>query len=161
VREPLCSLLASASALGLIACGSGAGARPAQQPTPAGATRASPVPFVGRPQSAVLRLAAGRSTSHFVITAVPKDPWDLRVSAPAAADVAVQAQKQDGELLYLLETTREPGVCTVTRGRSHCLLRFAIGANQARGRWTVTAAKRAGPAAAARIEVTFHRPGSE
>ena len=123
-------------------------------------TPASPASLVGRPQEAVLRLPAGRSTSRFVITAVPHDSWDLEVSAPATADLAVEALKPDGERLYLLETTRERHACTVTGGRSRCFLRFAIGANLARGPWTMIATKRTEPAATVRIQVTFHRPGS-
>jgi hypothetical protein len=42
-----------------------------------------------------------------------------------------------------------------------CFQRFAIGANQTPSRWTIISTKRTGPATAMRIQITFHRPGSE
>jgi hypothetical protein len=117
--------------------------------------------LVGRPQDAVLRLARGRSMAHFEITAVPHDTWDVRISAPVSADFEVDALKSDGEQLHLLETTHQREACANTGTRVHCFLRFAIGANQTPGRWTVIAKKRAGPATTIRIQITFHRPGSE
>jgi hypothetical protein len=114
-----------------------------------------------RPQEAVLRLPRGRSTARFEITAVPHDTWDLRITAPARADFEVNALKSDGEWLYLLETTHQREACAITGTRVHCFQRFAIGANQTPGRWTVIAKKHAGSATSVRIQITFHRPGSE
>jgi len=111
---------------------------------------------VGRPQAAVLRLPRGHSTAKFVITAVPHDTWDERISAPASVDFEVDALKSDGERLSLLETTHERAACAITGTRLHCFLRFAIGANQTPGRWTVIAKKRTEPAATVRIGVTFN-----
>ncbi len=109
----------------------------------------------------MLRLARDRSTARFEITAVPHDTWDVRIGAPASADFEVDALKSDGERLSLLETTHQREGCAITGTRVHCFLRFAIGANQTPGRWTVIAKKRTGPATTMRIQITFHRPGSE
>jgi hypothetical protein len=109
----------------------------------------------------VLSLPRGRSTARFQVTAVPHDTWDVRISAPASADFEVDALKSDGEWLYLLETTHQREACVITGTRVHCFLRFAVGANQTSGRWMVIAKKHAGSATTARIQITFHRPGSE
>jgi hypothetical protein len=95
-----------------------------------------------------------------VITAVPRDTWDMHITAPASADFEVDALKSDGERLSLLETTHQREGCAVTGTRVHCFLRFAIGANRTPGRWTVIARKHTGSAATVRIQITFHRPGS-
>ena len=106
----------------------------------------------------MLRLARGHSTARFVITAVPHDTWVVRISAPASADFEVNVLKSDGEQLALLETTHEPEVCAITGTRVRCFLRFAIGANQTPGRWTVIATKHTGSETTVRIRITFRRP---
>jgi len=126
-----------------------------------GRTPASLESLVGRSQEAVLRFARGRSTARFVITAVPRHGWDVRVGGLASADVEVDALKSDGEGLHLLQTTHQQGACAITGARSHCFLRFAVGANQTPGTWTVIAKKRSGPAAAMRVQITFYRAGSQ
>jgi len=143
--------------LALSSCGSGHSTAPAPQPNTASSTPVSLSSFVGRPQEAVLRLARGRSTAGFEITAVPHDTWDVRISAPASADFEVDALKSDGERLSLLETTHQREACATTGTRLHCFQRFAVGANQTPGTWTAIARKRTEPAAAVRIGVTFNR----
>jgi hypothetical protein len=150
-----------ACALGTVGCGSGHSTAPASQSKTAGSLPASLGSFIGRPQEAVLHLSRGPSTARYVITAVPHDTWALRVGAPASADFEVDALKSNGEWLYLLETTHERHACAVTGTRLHCFLRFAVGANQTPGRWTVIAKKRTGPATAMHVQITFYRPGSE
>jgi hypothetical protein len=161
VRKAICSLMAGGGALLIVGCGSGHSIASAPQPKTASSTPASLGPLVGRPQEAVLRLPRGRSTARFVITAVPHDTWDVRITAPASADFEVNALKSDGERLSLLETTRQREGCAITGTRVRCFLRFAIGANQTPGRWTVIATKHTGSATTLRIQITFHRPGSE
>lgn len=156
MRKALRSLLAGAGALCIVGCGHST----AQAPQPKTAS-STPAPLVGRPQEAVLRLARGRSTARFVITPVPHYTWDVRISAPASADFEVDALKSDGESLHLLETTHRREACAITGTRLHCLLRFAIGANLTPGSWTVIAKKRTNPATTTRIQITFHRPGTE
>jgi hypothetical protein len=153
--------MAGAGALWIGGCGSGHSTAPAPQPKIASSTPTSLGSLVGRTQEAVLRLGRGRSTARFVITAVPHDTWDVRVSAPASADFEVDARKSNGEWLYLLETTHQREACAITGTRLHCFLRFAIGANQTPGPWTVIAKKRIGPATTMRVQITFYRPGSE
>ena len=149
-------MLLGAGVLALSSCGSGRSTAPAPQPRATSSTAASLSSFVGRPQEALLRLPLGRSTARFEITAVPHDTWDVRISAPASVDFEVDALKSDGERLSLLETTHEREACAITGTRLHCFLRFAIGANQTSGRWTVIAKKRTEPAATVRIGVTFN-----
>jgi hypothetical protein len=154
-------LMAGTGALLIGSCGSSHSTASAPQPKTAVSTPASFGSFVVRPQEAVLRLARGRSTARFEITAVPHDTWDVRITAPASADFEVDALKSDGERLSLLETTHQREVCATTSRRVHCFMRFAVGANQTPGRWTVIAKKHTGPATTMRIQITFHRPGSE
>ena len=161
MHRAIYSLLTGAGALLIVGCGSGHSTTPARQSKTAGSTVGSFGPLVGGPQEAVLRLERGRSTARFEITAVPHDTWDLRITAPARADFEVNALKSDGEWLYLLETTHQREACAITGTRVHCFQRFAIGANQTPGRWTVIAKKHAGSATSVRIQITFHRPGSE
>jgi hypothetical protein len=155
VRKDIYLLMAGAGALCTGGCGSsGHSTASAPQPKTAGSTPASLSSLIGRPQEALLRLQRGRSTARFQITAVPHDTWDVRISAPASAGFEVDALKSDGERLSLLETTH-------TGTRLHCFQRFAIGANQTPGRWTVIAKKHTGPATTMRVQITFHRPGFE
>jgi len=162
VRKAIYPLMAGVGTLLIGGCGSsGHSIAPAPQPKTDNSTPASLSSLVGHPQEAVLRLSRGRSTARFQITAVPHDTWDVRITAPASADFEVDALKSYGERLYLLETTHQREVCAITGTRVHCFLRFAIGANQTPGRWTVIAKKRTGPATTMRVQITFHRPGSE
>ena len=159
MRKATYSLMAGA--LCVVGCGSGHSTTPAPQPKTASSRRAPLSSLVGRPQKAVLRLSSGSSTARFQITAVPHDTWDVRITAPASAHFEVEVLKSDGEHLWLLETTHEREACAITGTRVHCFQRFAIGANQTSGRWTVIAKKHTGSATAVRIQITFHRPGSE
>ena len=106
----------------------------------------------------MFRLARGHSTARFVITAVAHDTWVVRISAPASADFEVDALKSDGETLHILETTHHAEACSITGTRVRCFLRFAIGANQTPGRWTVIATKHTGSETTVRIRITFRRP---
>jgi hypothetical protein len=161
VRRVIYSLVAGMGALLMGGCGSGRSTAAPPQSTTGGSAHTSNVALVGRPQEAVLRLSRGHSTARFVITGVPRDTWDLRIGAPAGADFEVDAQNANGEWLHLLETTHQREACAITGARLRCFQRFAIGTNQKPGRWTIIATKRTGPAATTRIQITFHRPGSE
>jgi hypothetical protein len=159
VRKAIYLLMAGAGALCIGGCGS---SDHSTTPTPQSKTASStPASLVGHPQEAVLRLPRGRSTARFVITAVPHDTWDVRITAPASADFEVEVLKSDGEHLWLLETTHQREACAIAGTRVHCFQRFASGANQTPGRWTVIAKKRTGPATTMRVQITFHHPGSE
>lgn len=153
--------MACAGALCVTGCGSGQSTARTSKPKTPGSARASLSSLVGRPQEALLSLPRGRSTANFVVTAVAHDAWDVRIAAPASADFEVNALKSDGERLSLLETTHQREECATTGARVRCFMRFAVGANQAPGSWTVIAKKRTSPATTARIQITFHRPGSE
>jgi len=143
---------ALAAVLALAACGrSSAAARP---------PRGTPAILAGHVQRATVKLPAGRSSTSFQITATARDELQLSVSAPADADLAVEAVKQDGERLRLLESTRERPACGVAGGRSRCRLRFAVGANLIPGRWTILVSKTAGRPAGATVAMTFTAPTS-
>ncbi len=87
MRKAIYLLMAGAGALCIGGCGSfGHSTAPAPQPKTDSSIPASLESLVGHPQEAVLRLARGRSTARFEITAVPHDTWDVRISAPASAD---------------------------------------------------------------------------
>ncbi len=161
VRKAVYLLMAGAGAVWIGGCGSGHSTASAPQPKTASSTPASLGSRLGRPQESLLRLPRGRSTARFVITAVPHDTWDVRISAPASADFEVEVLKSDGERLSILETTHRRETCAITSTRLRCFLRFAIGANQTPGPWTVIARKRTGPALTMRIQITFYRPGSQ
>jgi hypothetical protein len=149
-------MLLGAGMLALSSCGSSRSTAPAPQPRTATSTPVSLSSLVGRPQEALLHLARGRSTAHFVITAAPHDTWDVRISAPASADFEVDVLKSNEERLSLLETTHQREACATTGTRLHCFQRFAVGANQTPGRWTVIAKKHSGSAATTRIQITFN-----
>jgi hypothetical protein len=139
-------------------CGSGGGSHMATPPQPAVARAPGATQLVGRPQAAVLWLAAGRSTAKFTITALaPREhTWDVTISAPAGADVEVHIVTWYGVSFSVLDTTRDRQSCATSRGRTVCVLRFPLLEAQRPGPWTVIARKRTAPAAAVRVQVTFH-----
>jgi hypothetical protein len=131
-------------------------------PIPSGATTtataATPTSLVGTPQGQTLEMPAGRSTAKFTITALPppEHTWDVYVDAPATADVAVRIRTWYGQPLRVLDTTHDPTSCDVQGARSVCSLAFPRLEAQRPGEWTVIVAKRSGPRARVRVEVTFN-----
>jgi hypothetical protein len=116
--------------------------------------------LAGRPQSAGLRLAVGRSAARFTILAPPppKYTWNVVVTAPAAADIAVSIHTWYGAELGVLTSTHDAESCKTSAGRATCFTRFPVLEAQRAGRWTVTATKRSGPPAIVHIAITFDKP---
>lgn len=115
---------------------------------------------VERPQAATLKLPAGRSSAQYRITA-PKPAqysFDVTVSAPASADVAVNILTWYGAQLSILDSTHDSGMCTLRGSQETCLGRFPFLPAQRAGTWTVVASKRSEPPATVHLAVTFAKP---
>jgi hypothetical protein len=154
VLAHLLALGAGASLLG--GCGGGASA---SSPASAAVTQAGSGAIPGgQPQGALLHLPAGSSEAHFHISAVAGDTWTLTLSAPAAAEISVEAVKADGERLELLGSSHSAEGCSVLAQHTLCLLRFAVGSNVSGGAWTVAARKHGGPEATTSVYLTFQHP---
>jgi hypothetical protein len=115
--------------------------------------------LTARPQVGVLRMAAGHAIARFQIMALapPKHSFDVRVVAPASADIGVRIRTWYGQALRVLDSTRDRGSCRVRRKRSVCSLAFPRLEAQRAGCWTVIATKRSRPPALVRIAVIFNR----
>jgi hypothetical protein len=109
--------------------------------------------YFGQSQGATLRMASGHSTARFKITALapPTHVFDVRIVAPASADVRVRMRTSNGRLLRILDSTRIADWCQVRRSRSVCLLMFPLLEAQREGLWTVIVRKRSDPAATVRV----------
>jgi hypothetical protein len=129
--------------------------RPSTSATSATAT--DPAALVGTPQGQTLQMPVGGATAKFTITALPppEHTWDVRVDAPATADVAVRIRTWYGQRLRVLDTTHDPTSCDVQGARSVCSLAFPRLEAQRPGEWTVIVAKRSEPRARVRVEVIF------
>jgi hypothetical protein len=123
-------------------------------------TATGPESFSGQPQGATFRMAPGRSTARFKITALdpPTHVYDVRIVAPDSADVGVRIHTWYGGTLHVLGSTRDPDWCKVRRRRSVCQLPFPLLEAQRPGLWTVIVTKRSDAAATVKVAVTFRRP---
>jgi hypothetical protein len=112
------------------------------------------------PQAARLVLSAGRSSAKYLITAPSPAEYsfDVSVTAPASADVAVNIRTWYGALLSILSSTHDQGVCGRRGSEETCFERFPFLPAQLAGKWTVVASKRSVPPATIRIAVTFAKP---
>ncbi len=116
---------------------------------------------IGQPQVASLVLAAGASSAQYRITAPSPAQYgfDVTVTAPASADVSVNARTWYGATLGILVSTRDlRGSCTPKSSQDVCFERFPLLPAQRAGSWTIVATKRSVPAAVVRIAITFARP---
>jgi hypothetical protein len=116
---------------------------------------------IGRPQAASLVLPAGRSSAQYRIAAPAPAQYgfDVTVTAPASADVSVNARTWYGATLGILVSTRDlQGSCTRKNSQDVCSERFPLLPAQRAGIWTIVAAKRSMPAATVRIAITFAKP---
>ncbi len=117
-------------------------------------------PLADHPQLGILRLRAGHRSAHFVITALapPEHTFDVKIVAPARADVAVRIRTWYGVDLGVEDsTTRDKAFCAVKGRRSVCDLLFPELEAQRAGPWTVIALDRSRSPATVRISVTFSR----
>jgi len=125
--------------------------------TTAGSPVAAGEHLAGRAQRATLHLARGKSSARFAITALapPTHTFDVRVGAPAAADVGVRIRTWYGVPLRILNSTHNPDRCRSAGGRSSCYVPFPLLEAQRAGRWTVIASKRSRHPADVAITITF------
>jgi hypothetical protein len=114
----------------LVAGGCSGGGNGSARPTPTldgGAeTTARAERLSGKSQGATLTIARGRSRARFNVTALdpPTHVFDVRIVAPASADVRIRMRTANGRLLYILDSTRSKDWCKVRHGRSTCRLPF-------------------------------------
>jgi hypothetical protein len=127
--------------------------------TSLGSGRTSDRLLVGEPQGRTLSMPAGASRAMFKIVALspPEHTWDVRVEAPATADVSVRVRTWYGERLRVLDSTHDKTSCRPQGGRSVCLLAFPRLEAQRAGDWTVIVVKRSLRAARVRVEVIFNQ----
>jgi hypothetical protein len=148
----------------LVAGGCSGGRNGNTRPTPilgGGAeTTAQSERLAGKSQGATLTMARGRSKARFNITGLdpPTHVFDVRVVAPASADVRVRMRTANGRLLHVLDSTRNKDWCKVRHRRAICQLPFPALEAQLGGRWTVIVMKRSDPPASVRVGVTFRTP---
>jgi hypothetical protein len=120
-----------------------------------------PPAAVGRLQAASLVLPAGRSSAQYRITAPSpaKYGFDVTVTAPASAQISVNARTWYGAILGILVSTRDLSEWCKSRGSQDvCFERFPLLPAQRAGTWTIVASKRSKPAATVRIAITFAKP---
>ena len=112
------------------------------------------------PQAARLVLSAGRSSAHYRITAPPpaKYTFDVSVTAPASANVAVNIRTSYGTVLTILDSTHDRAWCRRHGSQDMCFEPFPYLPAQRAGKWTVIASKRSEPPATVGVAVTFAKP---
>lgn len=115
---------------------------------------------IGRPQSALLSLPRGESSSSYRITAPSpaRYAFDVKVTAPASATVGLHIRTWYGDVFSVLSSTNERASCRASGLNDICTLGFPLLPAQRAGVWTVVATKRSGPAARAHVTVTFVKP---
>jgi hypothetical protein len=144
-------------ALAVAACSGGGSARG----TPSHGTKIVRTDgVVERPQPAELVLFAGRSSARYRITAPSpaKYTFDVSVTAPASANVAVNMRTWYGTTLTVLDSTHDRAWCSRRGSHDICFLPFPFLPAQLAGTWTVIASKQSGPPATVRVVVTFAKP---
>jgi hypothetical protein len=95
-----------------------------------------------------LRLGGGPTTATYRVVGAGAAPPQQRgvvvVAVPRAADVGVWLEAGPGQLLPVLDSTRDMTTCQLTRGRVRCVVRFGALEAEALGVWTVSVADHAG-----------------
>jgi hypothetical protein len=114
------------------------------------------------PQIATFVLPAGHSSEQHQITAPSPAHYefDVTISAPASANVRLNARTSNGAILGLIGSTRDyqDYSCRHQGSQIVCLGRFPLLPAQHGGTWTLLASKRSDPAATARVVITFAKP---
>ena len=111
-------------------------------------------------QPGELVLPAGRSSAQYRITAPSpaKYAFDVSVTAPASATVAVNMRTWYGTMLSVLDSTHDRAWCRRRGSQDICFLPFPFLPAQLAGKWMVVASKQLGPPAAVRVVVAFTKP---
>ena len=108
----------------------------------------------GHVQSATLHLPRGQATRRFAISALASHTYDVTVTAPAQAAVAVTMNTVAGTR-STLDTLHDQG-CRTSAGQVLCVLHFAEGGTPG-GTWTVVVRKTSIPAARVKVSVVFNK----
>jgi hypothetical protein len=108
----------------------------------------------GHVQSATLHLPRGPATKRFAISALASHTYDVTVTAPATAAVAVTMNTIAGTR-STLGTLHDQG-CRTTAGQALCVLHFAEDGTPG-GTWTVVVRKTSIPAARVKVSVVFNK----
>jgi hypothetical protein len=156
-RRSAALILSGLAAVAAAGCTGGSGN---DHGVPGPATKPS-APAIGQPQAANLALPAGPSSAQYRITAPSpaRYGFDVTVTAPASADVSVNARTWYGATLGILTSTRDlRESCTRRSAQDVCSERFPLLPAQRAGTWTIVAAKRSMPAATVRVAITFGQP---
>ena len=147
-----------ALALAVTACSGGGGSA---RGTPSQAKNIARTSGVTEPpQAARLVLPTGRSSAQYQITAPSPAEYafDVSVTAPASADVAVNIRTWYGAILSILGSTHDQGACGRRGSQDICFERFPFLPAQRAGKWTVVVSKRSEAPATVRVTVTFGKP---
>jgi PASTA domain len=104
-----------------------------------------------------LRLGGGPTTATYRVVASDPAHHQLRVvvAVPRAADVAVWLEAGPGQLLPVLDSTRDTTTCQPTRGQVRCVVRFGALEAEAPGVWTVSVANHSALPAAITVTLKF------
>jgi hypothetical protein len=146
--------------VGLSAC---AGGQPKGSASKAGVTTESSgakYAAIVQPAPEALSMPAGRVTRQYAITAPSpaKYAFNVRLSAPSDADLAVNLHTWYGAVLGVLAYGRNRQSCRTAGARMVCLLRFPLLPAQRAGAWTVLLSKASRPAAVVKVAINFYRP---
>ncbi len=145
-------------ALAVAVCSAGGGSA---RGTPSRGTKIARTDgVVEQPQPAELALPAGRSSAQHRITAPSpaKYAFDVSVTAPASATVAVNIRTWYGTTLTILDSTHDRAWCRRRGSQDICFQPFPFLPAQLAGTWTVVASKQSGPPATVRVVVAFAKP---
>ena len=109
------------------------------------------------PQSALLRLPAGRSSSRFLLFAPdpPTHPFDVHVETAASARLTIDIRTWYGQVLHVLRAASMEAWCHEQGRKARCLIPLPILEAQRAGRWTVIVRKRSQAAVTAEVSVAF------
>lgn len=104
-------------------------------------------------------LPPGRAVRRFAIR-VPRPPahtWEVRVTQPGPADVAVRIRTWYGAAFRVFESTAgaDAAACRRRSGAKLCVARFPALEAQRGGEWTVAVEKRSAASAEVRVEIEF------
>jgi hypothetical protein len=108
----------------------------------------------GQAQNATLRMPRGQATKRFAISALASHSYDVTVTAPATAAVAVTMNEGVGTR-WTLDSLHGQG-CHTSAGRATCLLHFAAGGNPG-GTWTGVVHKTSILAVRVKVSIAFNK----
>src|SRR5918994_2009901 len=109
------------------------------------------LPWAGTLRSVVSRLVAAAAGTVLVVGCSDRSDAPETTVDPAESPVVIDLTTTTGSILHVLGPERYD--CSPDGGRIICLVRFPILEAQRSGRWTVTASKPDGPAAAVAVRV--------